>query len=74
MADDCFLHPTLPQLISNHRGAGGSGVGTACVRSKALRTILGALFHIWRPGIARGSDISCSPIQQEIVSFHGLPW
>ena len=48
MADDCFLHPTLPQPISNRPGAGGSGVGTAFALSKALCTILGALIHIWR--------------------------
>ena len=31
---------------------------------------LGALIHIWRPGIAGRCDISCLLVLQEIVSFH----
>ena len=49
----------FPQLLHNNEGSAAS-----------TGSVLGALIHIWRPEIAKGCDIPCLLIWQEIFSFH----
>ena len=48
------------QLYSSHCGCG----------SIPWITVLGALTHLWRPGVADACDVSCLLVRQAIFSFH----
>ena len=56
----CFLHSPSSSAIT----VGGG--------SSHWITVLGALIHIWRPGITDGCDVSYLLLWQEICSFYIL--
>ena len=63
MSASCVPPPTRAPVCGEAASAG----------SQALCSIWGALVHLWRPEIiADGCGISCSPIGQEISSFHTI--
>ena len=55
-----WLLLAFSQLYGSRRGGG----------SIPWITVLGALIHLWRPGITDACDVSCSLVRRAIVSFH----